>query len=49
MIDIIIFEDRVARPFIQQVFVHGHLEGDVFPAHEVDIRMLEDSKTKVNR
>ena len=34
------------KPFIQQAFVHGHMQGDVFLAHEVGIRMLEDSRTK---
>lgn len=34
------------KPFIQQAFVHGEMKGHVFRAHEVGIRMLEDSKAK---
>lgn len=34
------------RPFIQQAFVHGRVDGDVFLAREVGIRMLEDSRSQ---
>ena len=34
------------KPFVQQAFVHGKMEGDVFHAEEVCLRMLEDSKTQ---
>ena len=35
------------KPFTQQAFVHGKLEGDVFHASELCLRMLEDSKLKM--
>ena len=34
------------RPFIQQAFVHGHMEGEVFHAREVALRLLEDPGEK---
>ncbi len=34
------------QPFIQQAFVHGHMEGDVFHASEVALRLLEDPAVK---
>jgi hypothetical protein len=37
---------RDIKPFIQQAFVHGQMKGDVFLAHEVGIRMLENPDDK---
>ena len=34
------------KPFVQQAFVHGKMEGNVFHASEVCLRMLEDSKNQ---
>ena len=34
------------KPFVQQAFVHGKMDGDVFHASEVCLRMLEDSKAQ---
>ncbi|MCH1440639.1 MAG: SGNH/GDSL hydrolase family protein [Rubripirellula sp.] len=34
------------QPFTQQAFVHGHMEGDVFHASEVALRLLEDPAGK---
>ena len=34
------------KPFVQQAFLHGKMEGDVFHANEVCLRMLEDSKNQ---
>lgn len=34
------------KPFVQQAFVHGKMEGNVFIANEVALRMLEDSKAQ---
>ncbi|MGI9465835.1 MAG: hypothetical protein ACR2OA_01795 [Rubripirellula sp.] len=34
------------QPFTQQAFVHGHVEGDVFHASEVALRLLEDPSGK---
>ncbi len=33
-------------PFVQQAFVHGGMDGNVFVASEVALRMLEDSKAQ---
>ena len=33
-------------PFVQQAFVHGRMEGSVFVASEVALRMLEDAKAQ---
>jgi hypothetical protein len=41
-----LIEQAEIKPFIQQAYVHGKMEGSVFHAHEVGIRMLEDSKTQ---
>ena len=34
------------QPFVQQAFVHGKMDRDVFHASEVCLRMLEDSKNQ---
>jgi hypothetical protein len=34
------------QPFIQQAFVHGHMQGDVFHASEVALRLLENPEGK---
>ncbi len=34
------------QPFTQQAFVHGHMQGDVFHASEVALRLLEDPAGK---
>ena len=34
------------KPFVQQAFVHGKMDRDVFHASEVCLRMLEDSKNQ---
>jgi len=34
------------KPFVQQAFVHGQMKADVFHAHEVGIRMLEDASAR---
>ena len=41
-----LIEQAEIKPFIQQAYVHGKMEGSVFHAHEVGIRMLEDSKAQ---
>ncbi|MDA7864975.1 SGNH/GDSL hydrolase family protein [bacterium] len=34
------------QPFVQQAFVHGHMQGDVFHASEVVLRLLENPAGK---
>ena len=34
------------KPFVQQAFIHGKMEGNIFHASEVCLRMLEDSKAQ---